>query len=242
MTTIKQLSTSGATIPDGLHWLEQLVESYRKALLAEPFYDVVTAARNIEDLSWARQLAHHSYEFPFVLAMRRDNFFDHPRATHLRKFFSEHVEEESGHYDMLCEWLAVWGLLKDDESPIDTPSSLATRACLGHGYLVVSIGSSAATIVTLNVATEAASHDFFTAMKPILDRFGADSHYWELHRTADEFHSADGLAHLPECDPESRQGRELAQWAYEACAFWGFMLNSWVGVDRWPHLPTEVSR
>lgn len=237
MTPVKHLATSGAVIPEGLRWLEQLVETYRAALLAEPFYAVAADASSINDLAWAKQLAHHSHGFPLVLAYRRDDFFDHPKATHLRKFFGAHVVEERGHYEMLCDWLTTWGLLKGGESPLDAPPTLATRACLGHGYLVVSTGTPAATVVTLNVATEAASHDFFTALKPVLQRLGADSWYWELHRTADEFHSADGLAHLPECEFESPQGRELARWAYESCAFWGAMLNSWVGIDRWPALP-----
>jgi hypothetical protein len=92
-------------------------------------------------------------------------------------------------------------------------------------------------IVGLNVALEAASFDFFSKAAPHLDSLGIGHEYWRVHMELDEFHSADGLALLKPVAEDSAEGRELLRVARETLLFWGFMLNSWVGVDAWPNLP-----
>jgi hypothetical protein len=235
---VQRLQTSNhATIPDGLRWLEILVADYRKILLNEPFYQIATTATTIRDFAWARQLLHHSTKFPQVLALRRDLNYDHPYASRYRKFFGQHVVEEEGHADMLKDWLTRHGLVPFGENALAPIPTNATVACLAHAYTAAVTGTPAESIVALNVAVEAASYDFFNQLAPTLQKLDIDSWYWELHRTADEFHSADGLAMLDECKPNSPQGQSLARWAREAAIFWGAMLNSWVGIDRWPPIP-----
>jgi hypothetical protein len=70
-----------------------------------------------------------------------------------------------------------------------------------HAYTAAITGTPAESIVALNVAVEAASYDFFNQLAPTLQELDIESWYWELHRTADEFHSADGLAMWDECEP-----------------------------------------
>jgi len=235
--TVKMLRTSGpAPIPDGLRWLESLVASHRAVLLEEPFYEVVRAAKDVDDFAWARQLLHHSTEFPKVLAARRDLNED-PRYS---AFLAQHVEEEVGHSDMLTSWLERNRLVPPGETALAPVATPATVACLAHAYQAAFTGRPSEHIVALNVAVEAASFDFFNQVYPVLQRLGVEDEYWHLHTEADEFHSADGLAMLDVCDEDSPEGRSLAKWAREAAIFWGSMLNSWVGIDRWPPIPASA--
>jgi Iron-containing redox enzyme len=230
---VKQLSTSTRDrIPSGLRWLESLVASYRTALLKEPFYEIATSATSVSDFLWARQLLHHSTEFPRVLEARRDCNTDERYS----RFFTEHVEEEVGHSDMLTAWLKANGLVPEGEEALARVPTYATVACLSHAYRAALTTPPQENIVALNVAVEAASFDFFSQLSPLLDRLGHGAVYWRLHMELDEFHSADGLALLDECEEDSAKGRTLALWARESAAFWGAMLNSWVGVDQWPSL------
>lgn len=229
--TVKQLRTSGpGGTPEGLRWLEFLISAHREILLNEPFYEVVASATSVEEFVWARQLLHHSTEFPKVLMLRRDLNKD-PR---LNEFLTQHVEEEVGHSDMLAEWLHRNGLVPSGESALAPVATNATVACLGHAYKAAVSTIPAEHIVALNVAVEAASFDFFNQLFPLLKKLGVEDEYWRLHTEADEFHSADGLALLPVVDETSPEGRSLAKWGREAAVFWGAMLNSWVGIDRWP--------
>ncbi|WP_369392987.1 iron-containing redox enzyme family protein [Streptomyces sp. CG1] len=234
---VKQLNTSGThEIPDGLRWLESLVASHRAILLKEPFYEVISSATSAADFSWARQLLHHSTEFPDVLALRRDLNKDHKYTD----FLTQHVEEEVGHSVMLAKWLERNNLIPEGEAAHAPVATNATVACLSHAYKAAVTGNPSEHIVALNVAVEAASFDFFNQVHPILERLDLADEYWHLHTEADEFHSADGLAMLEECEAGSPEGRELAKWAREAAIFWGGMLNSWIGIDRWPAIPASI--
>jgi hypothetical protein len=168
-----------------------------------------------------------------VLEARRDRNQDPRFAT----FFAKHVDEEEGHSAMLTEWLYLHNLVPDGETALAPVPTYATVACLAHAYHAALVGNACDHIVALNVAVEASSFDFFNQVSPLLDRLGAGAEYWRLHMELDEFHSADGLALLSACDENSAEGRALVKWAREAAAFWGAMLNSWVGVDQWPALP-----
>jgi len=236
-TSVKQLNTSGShEIPDGLRWLESLVASHRRILLNEPFYEVVSSATSPVDFYWARQLLHHSTEFPGVLALRRDLNKD-PKYS---DFLTQHVEEEVGHSVMLTEWLKRNNLVPTGEDALAPVATNATVACLSHAYKAAVTGTPSEHIVALNVAVEAASFDFFNQVYPILERLDLADEYWHLHTEADEFHSADGLAMLEEYEEGSPEGQELAKWARESAVFWGGMLNSWVGIDRWPAIPVTA--
>jgi len=213
-----------------MRWLEATVANHRKVLLGEPFYEIVASATSVADFYWTRQLLHHSTEFPRVLELRRDLNED-PRYS---AFLAQHVEEEVGHSAMLTKWIEYHDLVPDGEAALARVATTATVACLSHAYRAAVAATPAEHIVTLNVVVEAASFDFFGQVYPQLTSMGLADEYWRLHTEADEFHSADGLALLDECAEGSPEGLGLTKWAREAAVFWGAMLNSWVGVDRWP--------
>lgn len=242
MTPVQQLRTSGPQIPPGLKWLQDVVAEYRAILQDEPFYEIVETAETVKDFAWARHLLRHSRTFPDVLALRRDLHYDTPNAP--TGFYGQHVKEEEGHADMLTDWLYHHDLIPAGETPQSPVATMATVACLSHCYTAAMTATIPENIVVLNVVTEAASHDFFTRIYPHLQRLDAEDEYWHLHTEADEFHSADGLAHLAPwehelSDPDSPKGRDLTRWAREAAIFWGTMLNSWAGIDRWTPIPSQ---
>jgi hypothetical protein len=220
-------------IPAELAWLEERIADYRQRVLDEPFFEALERAREPRDFGWARHLLHHSREFPDILALRRDR---NTRPGH-QPFLDEHVEAERGHADMLTEWLHTHGLVPTGEAAPAPRPTPATVACIAHAYRTALVLPSDEHIVSLNVALEAASFDFFNRASPHLDALGIGHEYWRVHMELDEFHSADGLALLTPVDEGSPEGRRLDHLARETLLFWGFMLNSWVGVDRWPHLP-----
>lgn len=178
-------------------------------------------------------MRHHSTEFPKVLALRRDLNKDRRLAA----FLTQHVEEEVGHSDMLTKWLERNDLVPVGEQPLAPVATNATVACLSHAYRAAVAAAPSEHIVALNVAVDAESFDFFNQVYPLLKTLGVEDEYWRLHTEADEFHSADGLALLEVVDDDSPEGKALAKWAREAAIFWGAMLNSWVGIDRWPPIP-----
>lgn len=232
------VDTAPIQIPDGLHWLADLVESHRKIIDDEPFFQIALDNPTLKDFGWARQLLHHSWGFPKLLAHRRDACWDHPAAP--SSFFAQHVEEETGHAEMLTDWLEHYELVpRGEEAPAPVPT-VATLNCLAQGYLVVDTGTIADNITVLNVVIEADSQRFFSRMYPVLDALGASdgpTGYWGTHVEADIYHSAQGLAYVPPCTPDSPDGRRLARWARIAAIGWGAMLNSWVGVHQDPAIP-----
>lgn len=215
-----------------MQWLADAVANMRKKLRGIDFYQKMAQADSVQAFGWTRQLLYHSKEFPQILAAR----YARCRDDRLRLFLMDHVVVEAGHSGMLREWMLQHGFIQAEEAYTDVPRTLATTACISHCWRLIDMESVEAQIIGLNVATECASWDFFSSVTPLLERLGACHEYWRVHVVADQFHSADGLMQLKPIAEGSREGKYLLGIARESLTYWGFMLNSWVGVERMPKL------
>ena len=83
-------------------------------------------------------------------------------------------------------------------------------------------------IIAMNLISEGVSYDFFSAVIPVFARLGLKTNrYWTVHKDVDQQHLAMGIDLIPQCSPDSKQGKEYARIIEETTILYGQMLDSW---------------
>lgn len=209
-----------------MKWLFGLAAEYRQVLLSAPFYTQTLAeAHHPENVrGWIRQLYHQSSDFTSALALRYSTCRD-PRYQHT---FARHAAEEVEHAAMLLDWMHKHDFLKDGENPNSIAPTLETQLVSAYCFRSVLRESCEHQIIAMNLISEGVSYDFFSAVIPVFQRLGLKTNrYWTIHKDVDQQHLTMGIDLIPQCSPDSAQGKEYNRIVEETAILYGRMLDSW---------------
>lgn len=213
-----------------MKWLLDLATEHPLVLLSASFYNKTLAeVHHPENVKcWIRQLYHQSSDFTSALALRYSMCRD-PRYQHT---FARHAAEEVEHAAMLLDWMHKHDFLKPGENPISIPPTLETQLVSAYCFRSVLRESCEHQIIAMNLISEGVSYDFFSAVIPVFQRLGLKTNrYWTIHKDVDQQHLAMGIDLIPQCGPDSFQGKEYARIVEETALLYGHMLDSWSATD-----------
>lgn len=220
-------------------WLKKLQEEYSNLIRQSLFFKKVAEASSPEDLSWIRQLYYLSCDFTSAVALRYGSCRDY----RFRDAFGAHAAEEVTHPADLVEWMRKFGFLAANEEPTSVPPTLETLAICAYLIRSVIREPVAHQIITINLMSESIALDMFSAVNPKLAELGLmPTGYWEAHAKADMKHQLLGLDLIPQCDPDSLNGRAYIRTTWEAASLFKQLFDSWSGssVDQTLKLPNPA--
>lgn len=211
------------TIPTG-QWLKTLQEEYTSIVRQSLFFTKVAEASSPADFNWIRQLYYLSCDFTAAVALRYGSCQD----ARFRNAFGEHAAEEVTHPADLVEWMREFGFLATDEVPASVPCTLETLAICSYLIRSVIREPIAHQIITLNLMSESIAFDMFSVVNPKLAELGLmPKGYWQAHAKADMRHQFLGLDLIPQCTPDSPDGRAYIRTAWEAASLFRQMFDAW---------------
>lgn len=212
-----------------MKWLLDLAAEHRQNLLSGLFYQTLARAHHPENVrGWISQLYHQSSDFTSALALR----YSMCRDSRYQKTFARHAAEEVDHAAMLVDWMHKHDFLKPGENPISIPPTLETQLVSAYCFRSVLRESCEHQVISMNLISEGVSFDFFSAVIPVFARLGLKTNrYWVVHREVDQEHLALGIDLIPQCGPDSEQGKEYARIVEETATLYGGMLDSWSRAD-----------
>lgn len=208
-----------------MKWLLDLAAEYRHALLSGYFYQTLAQVQHSENIrAWINQLYHQSSDFTAALAMR----YAMCRDPRYQSCFAQHATEEVDHCTILVDWMHKCGFLEDGQNPKSIAPTLETQLVSAYCFRSVLRESCEHQVIAMNLISEGVSYDFFSAVIPVFARLGLKTNrYWTVHREVDQQHLAMGIDLIPQCSPDSEQGKEYARIVKETATLYGQMLDSW---------------
>lgn len=218
-------------------WVADPIIKASEEVLKEPFFKWLKDVKSIDELkSVVTQLWYHSATFPKVMGIMLG--LTSLKENHMMPFYALHIYGEADHHEMLMQWMLKQGILENREEIDRHIPSVATNACVNLVYQLAIEQDRSKWLACLNSGIERCSNHFFIEMTKKLDELGANDPYFTIHVEADEHHSILGLDHLEEGADEFRQ-EVIVKKALEGISLWGFMLNSWIGVNRMPEFDLQ---
>ncbi|MCC3476342.1 MAG: iron-containing redox enzyme family protein [Microcoleus sp. PH2017_15_JOR_U_A] len=213
-----------------MKWLLDLGAQYRQNLLSGSFYKQLALSENPGDVrGWIGQLYHQSSDFTASLAMR----YAMCRDFRYQGCFAHHATEEVDHASLLLDWMHKHEFLQPGENPNSIAPTLETQSVSAYCFRSVLRESYDHQVIAMNLISEGVSFDFFSAVIPVFARIGLKTNrYWVVHREIDLDHLAMGIDLIPQCEPDSAQGKEYARIAYETSVLYGRMLDSWTTTNK----------
>lgn len=208
-----------------MKWLLDLGVKYRQNLLSGSFYRQLSLAEHPNDVGgWVRQLYCQSSDFTSALALR----YATCRDFRYQGCFAHHATEEVDHAALLLDWMYKHEFLLPEENPTSIVPHLETQLVSAYCFRSVLRESCEHQVIAMNLISEGASYDFFSAVIPVFARLGLKTNrYWVVHREIDLDHLAMGIDLIPQCEPDSALGKEYARIAYETSVLYGRMLDAW---------------
>lgn len=208
-----------------MKWLLDLGTRYRQNLLSGLFYQKLGETHHPENVrGWVRQLYHQSSDFTSALALR----YSTCRDPHYQHTFARHAAEEVEHAAMLLDWMHKHDFLKLGENFNSIAPTLETQLVSAYCFRSVLRESCEHQVISMNLISEGVSFDFFSAVIPVFARLGLKTNrYWTVHKDVDQQHLAMGIDLIPQCGPDSEQGKEYARIIEETATLYGRMLDSW---------------
>lgn len=209
-----------------MKWLLDLGAQYRQNLLGGSFYRQLSLAEHPDDIrGWVRQLYYQSSDFTSALALR----YATCRDFRYQGCFGRHATEEVDHASLLLDWMRKHEFLEPEENPTAAaPPTLETQLVSAYCFRSVLRESCEHQVIAMNLISEGVSFDFFSAVIPAFERLGLKTNrYWTVHRDIDQIHLAMGIDLIPQCEPDSPQGKEYARTVKETALLYGRMLDSW---------------
>lgn len=208
-----------------MKWLLNFGAEHRHNLLSGSFYKTLAAAHHPENVrGWVRQLFYQSSDFTSALALR----YSMCRDPRYQSCFAQHAAEEVDHCALLVDWMHKHDFLKPKENPRIVTPTLATKLVSAYCFRTVFRESYEHQIIAMNLVSEGVSYDLFSAVIPVFARLGLKTNrYWTIHKDVDQQHLAMGIDLIPQCGPDSEQGREYARIVEETALLYGRMLDSW---------------
>ena len=208
-----------------MKWLLDLAAEYRHVLLSGSFYQTLAVAHHPENIrGWVGQLYHQSSDFTSALALR----YAMCRDPRYQPTFARHAAEEVEHAAMLLDWMHKHDFLKDRENSNSIAPTLETQLVSAYCFRSVLRESCEHQIIAMNLISEGVSFDFFSAVIPVFARLGLKTNrYWTVHKDVDQQHLAMGIDLIPQCGPDSQQGKEYSRIVEETAVLYGRMLDSW---------------
>lgn len=129
---------------------------------------------------------------------------------------------------MLLDWMHKHDFPKPGENPHSIAPTLETQLVSAYCFRSVLRESCEHQIIAMNLISEGVSYDFFSAVIPVFARLGLKTNrYWTVHKDVDQQHLAMGIDLIPQCSPDSKQGKEYARIIEETTILYGQMLDSW---------------
>lgn len=213
-----------------MKWLLELGAKYRQNLLSGSFYRQLSLAEHPNDVKgWVRQLYYQSSDFTSALALR----YATCRDFRYQGCFAHHATEEVDHAALLLDWMYKHEFLLPEENSTSITPHLETQLVSAYCFRSVLRESYEHQVIAMNLISEGASYDFFSAVIPVFARLGLKTNrYWVVHREIDQDHLAMGIDIIPQCEPDSPQGQEYARIVKETALLYGRMLDSWSALDR----------
>ena len=213
-----------------MKWLLELGAKYRQNLLSGSFYRQLSLAEHPNDVKgWVRQLYYQSSDFTSALALR----YATCRDFRYQGCFAHHATEEVDHAALLLDWMYKHEFLLPEENPTSITPHLETQLVSAYCFRSVLRESYEHQVIAMNLISEGASYDFFSAVIPVFARLGLKTNrYWVVHREIDQDHLAMGIDLIPQCEPDSPQGQEYARIVKETALLYGRMLDSWSTLDQ----------
>ena len=220
-------------------WVADPIIKASEEILKEPFFQWLKNVKSVQELKpVVTQLWYHSATFPKVMGLMLG--LTSLKENHMAPFYALHIYGEADHSEMLMKWMLKQGILKDRSEIEEVIPTVATNACVNLVYQMAIEQDRSKWLACLNSGIERCSNHFFKEMSEKLNQLNANDPYFTVHVEADEHHSILGLDHLEEAkDPFRREVIVLK--ALEGISVWGFMLNSWIGVNRMPEFDLNGS-
>ncbi|MGP3781017.1 iron-containing redox enzyme family protein [Bacillus sp. 4A_MP3] len=218
-------------------WVADPIIKASEEILNEPFFKWLENVQHVKDLkSVVTQLWYHSATFPKVMGVMLG--LTSLKENHMMPFYALHIYGEADHHEMLMQWMLKQNILENREEIDRHIPSNATNACVNLVYQLAIEQDRSKWLACLNSGIERCSNHFFIKMSEKLEELGANDPYFTVHVEADEHHSILGLEHLEDDQNEFRREVVIRK-ALEGISLWGFMLNSWIGVNRMPEFDLE---
>lgn len=214
------------------YWVANPIIQAAKEILNEPFFLWLKNVHSVQELKpIVTQLWYHSATFPKVMGLMLG--LTSLKENHMMPFYALHIYGEAEHHEMLMQWMLKQGILQDRSEIERFIPTTATNACVNLVYQMAIAQDRSKWLACLNSGIERCSNHFFIKMSEKLDELNANDEYFTVHVKADEHHSILGLDHLEKTnDPFRRE--VIIRKALEGISLWGFMLNSWIGINRMP--------
>jgi Iron-containing redox enzyme len=209
-----------------MKWLLDLGAQYRQSLLSGLFYEQLAETKHPDNVRyWVRQLYYQSSDFTSALALR----YSTCRDFRYQGCFGKHATEEVDHASLLLDWMHKHEFLQPGENPTSIlPPTLETQLVSSYCFRSVLRESYEHQVIVMNLISEGVSYDFFSAVIPVFARIGLRTNrYWTIHRDIDQTHLALGIDLIPQCEPDSPQGKEYARIVKETATLYDRMLDSW---------------
>lgn len=218
-------------------WVADPIIRAAEAILKEPFFIWLENVNSVEELKpIVTQLWYHSATFPKVMGLMLG--LTSLKENHMMPFYALHTYGEADHHEMLMQWMLKQGILQERAEIENVIPTIATNACVNLVYQMAIEQDRSKWLACLNSGIERCSNHFFIKMSEKLDKLGANDAYFTVHVEADEHHSILGLDYLEKSDSPQRQ-EVIIRKALEGISLWGFMLNSWIGINRMPEFDLE---
>lgn len=213
-------------------WISEPINAASEKILEEPFFKWLENVKDVAEFKkFTPQLWYHSATFPKVMGLMLA--LTPLSENHMMPFYSLHIYGEADHHEMLMDWMLEHKIL-NEKSEIDyVIPTIATNACVNLVYQIALERDRAKWLACLNSGIERCSNHLFIKLSNKLEKLNANHDYFKVHVEADTFHSIMGLEYL-DSDLSDFQKEVILTKALEGISLWGFMLNSWIGINRMP--------
>jgi hypothetical protein len=173
--------------------LEQALVAGREKLLAEnPYFKLLHQKTDVRDFErMCIDLYHLSGKFLDAITIRYERFKDAPE-----EIFRDHMEEETGHAEMLRKWMLLMGMV----DPKTVRPSIATEKYISMIFRAATTMDKNLSLLVINGAGEGTAQDFYMETYKHFKSMGYPKlNYWYLHAEVDQAHG-DIIKYLSEME------------------------------------------